>query len=96
MIYCVKCETARDACDEFDKFLEDNEICLETKLMIKKIIKHTPVPIIILDNGDEFHFISRYCYEWWCKGRTYTMLEKGETYHSGLPCKIEYTEVGND
>lgn len=81
MIYCVKCINYRDAQDVVRSYIK------EYKDRISEVRRHRAIPVIILKNKDQIHFVTTYGLKSWCLGKTYKFVGDDTTYHSGWPIK---------
>lgn len=82
MIYCVKCINYRDAQDQARTYMK------EFKLQISEVKRYNAIPVIILKDRNEFHFVPiGKTIDRWCLGKTYKFLGSDQLFHSGWPLK---------
>lgn len=81
MIYAVRCINVQDAQEQTRKYMK------EYKVQIKEIRRHRMIPVIILNSGDELHFVTQFTWRDWCYGRTYKFLGEDELFHGKYPLK---------
>lgn len=86
MIYAVKCINLQNCQEQARRYME------EYKLQIKEVRRHRPTPVIILQSGDEIHFLTHFTWDRWCKGLTYKFLGDDTLYHGKFPIKTQKTD----
>lgn len=82
MIYAVKCINYCDAQNQARKCMN------EFKLQISEVKRYNAIPVIILKDGNELHFVPiGKTFDRWCLGKTYKFLGSDQLFHSGWPLK---------
>ena len=62
----------------------------EYKLQLKRVMRYRATPVIVLNSGDEIHFVTHE--EWkkrWNFGKTYQFIGETTTYHGIFPAKSQ-------
>lgn len=84
MIYAVKCINFRDAQNQARKYMN------EFKLQISVVKRYNAIPVIILKDRNELHFVPvGKTFDRWCLGTTYKFLGSDQLFHGGYPIKSE-------
>ena len=86
MIYAVKCLNLQDCQEQARRYMK------EYKLQIKEVRRYRLTPVILLNSGDEIHFITSLNWKDWCIGRTYQFLGKNTIWHGKYPVKTQNTD----
>lgn len=82
MIYAIKCINYCDAQNQARKCMN------EFKLQISEVKRYNAIPVIILKDGNELHFVPiGKTFDRWCWGRTYKLLGSDQLFHNGYPVK---------
>lgn len=82
MIYAVKCINYCDAQNLARKYMN------EFKLQISEVKRYNAIPVIILKDRNELHFVPvGKTFDRWCLGMTYKFLGSDQLYHGGYPVK---------
>ena len=86
MIYAVKCNNLQDCQFQARQYMK------EYKVQLKEARRCRAIPVIVLNSGDELHFVTQFTWGDWCKGRTYQFLGETTTYHGRHPIKLQNTD----
>ena len=87
MIYAVKCVNFRDAQNQARKQMN------EFKLQISEVKRYNTIPVIILKDRNELHFVPvGKTFDRWCLKRTYKFLGSETLFCGRYPVKEHHSE----
>lgn len=86
MIYAVRCLNLPDTQDKARAYMK------KYKTQIKEIRRHRMIPVILLNSGDELHFVTQFTWSDWCKGKTYQFIGENTTYKGKNRIKTQNTD----